>query len=59
MDVRLTNAQISNENIAETFVIVLAGVDGYMIAVRIEDLHHQAQPDDLGSRAEDRHYLHK
>src|SRR5688572_12455319 len=59
MNVRRPHTKISNKNIAQTFVIVLPGVNGDMVAILIEDLRDQTKPDYLRACAEDGHYSHK
>ena len=41
MNIRRSYLQIADENIAEAFVIILARVHGYMLAVLVEDLHNE------------------
>ena len=58
MHVRRTDLEIVYENVAQALVIILAGMNGDMLAMLVEHLHYQTEPNDLRPRAEDRHYFH-
>ena len=58
MLVRRSYLKIADKDVAQTFVVILTRVHGYVLAMLVEHLHHQAEPDDLGTGAEDGHYFH-
>jgi hypothetical protein len=41
MNIRGADLEIANEDIAQTFVVILAGMHCYMLAVLVEDLHNE------------------
>ena len=59
MNIRRAHLKIADEDIAEAFVVILARVHRNVLAVLVEDLHNETQPDDLRPGPENGHYLHK
>src|SRR5687767_2077193 len=59
MNIRRPHAKIANKNIAQAFIVILPCVNRDMVAILIQDLCNEAEPDYLRPRAEDRHYFHK
>jgi hypothetical protein len=59
MYIRCSHLEIADKNIAQRFVVILAGVDGRVFGVLVENLENQTEPDYLGPRPEYGHYFHK
>src|SRR5262245_39939456 len=59
VNIRRADLEIANKNIAQALVIILPGMNCDVVAVLIENLHHQAKPDYFGTRPEYRHDLHR
>ena len=59
MYVGRSDLKVANKNIAKAFVIILACMNGCVLAILIKETHHKAQPDYLGSCPENCHHLHK
>jgi hypothetical protein len=53
VNVRRPHIEIPNEDITQTLVIILASMQGYVIAMLIKYLQYQAKPYDLGTRPKD------
>jgi hypothetical protein len=58
MNVRRSDSQIADKDVTQALMKILSGMNGDMLAILVEELHHPAQPDDLRTRAEDRHYFY-
>jgi hypothetical protein len=58
MDIRRTDIEIFDKDVAQALVIVLPGMDRDMLAMLVEHSHDEAKPDDLRPGAENGHYLH-
>jgi hypothetical protein len=53
------NTEIAYENLAQAFMIILAGMNRYMLTVLVEQFHYLAKPNYLWPGAKDGHYLHR
>ena len=53
------NAEFPKEEAAQAVVVVLSGVNQAMVGVPVEKADHEAEPDDLGPRSEDRHHFQR
>jgi len=59
VNVRLADLHLPEENIAQVLVVVLPRVDDHVLGAAVEKGDDAAQPDDLGTRAEPGHDLHR
>src|SRR5687768_6229156 len=59
MNIRFPDVHFAEENLAKAVDIILARVEGHVVATLIEDLHENRKPYYLGPGSENCHYLHK
>ena len=59
VNVWCSDFEFANEDVTQAFVIVLPGVNRHMLAILIEDIHYNTQPDDLRPGTENCHYFHR